>query len=510
MRYYNPEIEALSSTGSITARRDEWIAFAKRFDKLTEDALVRTIDARLLFDLFLYTSQSGKVSFSPECTAAYRQTLYLENPVFSDNFNPDIYDTTNAEINILDNGYRLFFVQLNEIITVDFSDVCLETQLLDYSAVNGSPWSRISDSLTALRHKKDILGMEFLNKKEKALWRLGEFSPIHNIDSQYHSISGDKKADEMFCNFAERAGNNRVAALTRQYSSTNSKEKEKVSKVLIKELKKPESEELARMLLLEIKDAAAEYPTEAELDITYEVLAETRKIVTNIMKQKGYEGEYPHFRKMSSIKGIRLLEIEGQPEFVFNEKNMACMVDCFENNVNFNTLRINCTASTVFLKKDELHMYDSLDGSSGFFSHKHRRRARSLSPNPDFRNDGEVIYDLEGITIAAAKTAACEKLTKDERKNIASVGQGLYGALFYGTLFVLTGVGFGLLFCPAIFLFALLLGALVTFVSSEAPPFSEYFRFLLFDFPWWKMFLFCVAGFGLPMTVFTALSKKRG
>jgi hypothetical protein len=72
------------------------------------------------------------------------------------------------------------------------------------------------------------------------------------------------------------------------------------------------------------------------------------------------------------------------------------------------------------------------------------------------------------------------------------------------------GVGFGLLFCPAMFLLALLLGAIVTAISSEPPSFLEFVKLLLFDFPWWQMFLFCVAGFGLPMTILTVFSKKRG
>jgi hypothetical protein len=395
---------------SKTARHDEWSAFAKHFDKRTEKALTRFIDDRLIHDSIIAIDDiTGTASFNPDYTDAYRQTIHLKNAIFSDNFNAKIYETSDAEIDVLDDGYCLSFTQTNEIVTVDFSDVYLETQLLNYSTVNmwdGSPWHQISDSLTALGYKKDILGMEFLNKKEKALWRLGEFSPIHSIDSLDHSISGDKKADEMFCNFAERVGNYRAATLTQQYSETHSKEKEKARKALIKELKKPESEALARLILAEIKDAVAEYPTEVELDIAYEVLTETRKAVTDIMKQKGYEGEYPHFCKMSSLKGIRLLEIQGQPVFVFNEKNMACMVDCFEHIINLNLLEISYMTSTVFLKKNELNMYDSLDGYSGFFPRKHRRRARSLSPNLDFRDDGELTYDLDGITIAAAKTAA--------------------------------------------------------------------------------------------------------
>ena len=45
-------------------------------------------------------------------------------------------------------------------------------------------------------------------------------------------------------------------------------------------------------------------------------------------------------------------------------------------------------------KKDELPLFDLLDGRSGFFPHKHHRRARIITPNFDF-NDGDILsYDL--------------------------------------------------------------------------------------------------------------------
>lgn len=499
---------------SMTARCDEWTAFAKRFDKLTEEALRRFIDDYIIYhEMCLVNGKTGKASFCPMQSNSYRQVLHLENPVFNDNFKPEIYEHTDAEIEITNSGYRLSFIQAEEIVTVDFSNIHLETQLINYSVSNrwnGSPWYQISESLTAIGLKKDILGKEFLNKKEKVLWRLGEFRPIHSIDSNYKSVSGDKLADKLFINFAVRVGNEPVAKLTQQYSDAHLKEKERIRKELIKELKKPSSEALARLILSEIKDAAAQYPAEVELDIAPELLTDTRKKITDIMKQKGYEGEYPHFKKMSSLKGIKLLEIQGQPAFVCNEKHMACMVDCFEHSINFEMLGISYTASTIFLKKDELHAFEKLDGYSGFFPYKQRRRARTLSPNLDFREDGGLDYDLESSVIAAAKTAECEKLTKEERKSIASIGPGLYGCLFYGGLFLLAGSGFGLLFCPAMFLIAILLGAPVTAISSEAPSFFEYFKSLLFEFPWWQMYSFCVVGFGLPMTILTAISKKRG
>ena len=53
----------------------------------------------------------------------------------------------------LPSGYRLSFIQAEEIVTVNFSNIYLETQLINYSVSNrwdGSPWCQISELLTAI------------------------------------------------------------------------------------------------------------------------------------------------------------------------------------------------------------------------------------------------------------------------------------------------------------------------------------------------------------------------
>ena len=144
---------------TMRARRDEWTMFAKRFDKHTEDALIQIIDDYIMCnEMFLVKGQTGQASFSPACFSSYRQTLHLEDPVFRDNFKPEIYEYTDAEIEITNSGYRLSFIQAEEIVTVNFSNIYLETQLINYSVSNrwdGSPWCQISESLTALGLKKD-------------------------------------------------------------------------------------------------------------------------------------------------------------------------------------------------------------------------------------------------------------------------------------------------------------------------------------------------------------------
>lgn len=497
------------------AWRDEWIAFANHFEGTIKDVLVRIIDysGGYSSEFLTYTQKNGAVFFF-NYDSAYQQTVYIENPIFSENFEMEIVITTDAEIDVLDSGYRISFPQADQVVTIDFSGVRLETQLFNY-ATEGMwrwkelPWCQLSGSLSALWRKRSDLGVAFLNEKEETIWPLSMFIPIHDNANYYdrNPINGDKEADNMFCDYARRVGNDRIAKLTERYSCAASKDKKKMLKALVKELKKPESEALARVIMAEINDAVAEYPSVVELDVAPELLAESRKKVTDILIKAGYEGEYPRFRKMTSLQGSKLLEIQGQPSFVFNEKRVACMIDCYEDK-RLNAFTMICVVSTVFLKKDELYMYDLLDGYSGFFSQK-RRRARIISPVVDFRGDDKATYDLDNLTVAAAKTAECEKLTKEERHGISSVSPGYYGFLMYGWVVLLMGIFLGIVMCFGLLLVALVIGVPVV-VMQSGTTFAEYVKSLILDSPWWQMFLFCVASFCLFVAACAVIAKKRG
>jgi hypothetical protein len=187
---------------------------------------------------------------------------------------------------------------------------------------------------------------------------------------------------------------------------------------------------------------------------------------------------------------------------------MASMIDCGETRVN-EMPGFHFTVSTVFLRKNELQIFDSLDGKSGFFPYKHHRRARTVFPYGDYQDNGEIKYDLEQSVVLTAKIAECGKLTKEERSTSLDVGPGSVGLLHYSILFLLAGLIFGLIMCPGLFLVCLIVGTPFVRLTSD-DTYVEFVRFLLFDIPWLPLFLFCVVGFGLPMTIITALSKKKG
>ncbi len=518
-------------TDSFSMRQNEWISFAYCFDEFTKNAIISSLDTHMLFDLILTKHpKTGKLILFNESSNSYRQAIYLVNPVFSDNLNTDCINVHDAEVEILNNGYRISCVQGDEIVTIDFDTISLEIILIDYSHQNtwgGSPWNQIKDCFNAILNKNSSLGLSFLNEKEKKLLPLCDFEPIHHFESPNQTFSSNKVADNIFIEFAIQAGNKHIAELTRAYSriessednpyrTVNFKEKKKACDALHKEMIKPSSEALARLILHEIKEAASQYPADVDLDISPEKLANVRKTITDIFKQHDYEGEYPHFKKMSAFKGNKFLEIQGSPEFIRNEKNMACMIDCYEYNIicsDNEELSTNFNVSTVFLKDDGLNLYDSLDGHSGFFIDKNRRRARNVIPNIDYRDDYISTYSLEECVSVAIKVAECKKITKEERSKFLTTSPGNYGYTFFVVFFLFTGLGFSLLLCPAMFLLGLIIGTPFTVLSSESPSFPDFFKSLLFDFPWWKMFLFCFLGYvgltGLMMTIYNAFSKKK-
>ena len=488
------------------AVHDEWVGFAESFNNPVKDALLRFIDERAMYNVaFLSDRTNEDVAFLACSDPAYRQILRLENPHFSDNYDADCQLISNVEIEVHDDMYRLVFIQADAIAYLDFSDIHLETQLIDYShayILDGNAWSHVSSCLDALRRKNEVLGLDFLSEKERELLCLCGFSPI-SPDTIWDRSTDGEDAAEMFTGLAEQAGAQRVAELVRRYSDALYRDKKKAFKALREELIRPTSEPLVRMIISRIKEATAEYPTEVELDIATDVLNESRDTVSDVLWQRGYQGEYPRFKKMASFRGIRVLQIQEQPVVLANEKHMACMVECHESSLDPNSLVLEFTVSTVFLKEKALHTFDSLDANSGFFPEKSRRRARTLHIDTAIGND-----DIAGSVLTAARVAECEKLTKAERNTI-SIGLVRYHPPLLVGLFLFTGLGFALLMCPLAFLVLLILGSPIAMASSEI-TFSEYLQFLAFDIPWLSIFLFCVVGFGLPMAILTAISNKSG
>lgn len=105
----------------------------------------------------------------------------------------------------------------------------------------------------------------------------------------------------------------------------------------------------------------------------------------------------------------------------------------------------------------------------------------------EFDDEENLIYDLEAVTISAAKVAACEKLTKDERKSIYSNGPGFYDSVFSGMAAIILGFAVSVIICLLLMIFGLIIGIPLVFVSPEDISYWEFAKLIIFEFQWWKI-----------------------
>ena len=485
----------------------QWQEFAKCFDPTIEKLFVHLIEDLSNWILCFEVEKGEEVIYIQEANFSFNIDYRMTNPKYSDNFKPGVYWIQYPEIEILDYGYRISYVYEDEIFSIEFANLQLEIKLLNYSNLNvfsGSPWGRINQAMVALVNKVDSLGFEYINEKEKKLWEIQ--GDIINT-----SIPGqpDDMACALFMKYASQRKNDGATNVAQQYFKSGPKEKNRAYQLLIKEMVKPSSEAIMREILHDIEEAAKVYSIEKETENEQERFTSIRDRVTRIMIERGYEGEYPHFRKLSSFKGLRLMEMNNQPIIRLNEKNMACLVDCYESFFYGEKLHLKFIISTVFLKKENLHLFPSLDGYSGFFPYKYNSRAFSAHMGYDVQDEEGLLHMLELTISAAAKKAECTKLTKEERENVYFVGSELYGYYAIVGLFLAMGILFGVMMCFGLFLVSLIVGTPFIIFDPQGVTFIDYLRMLLFELPWGGLFLFCAIGFSLPMTLLTVFSKRR-
>lgn len=505
-------------TASENQRREEWVRFAAGFEKTTQQTIVNMIDTGTEeHDVYLTDASDHQVKWWSDLSESFEKALWQKNPVFSEN---SIIGNTifGQEITQTDAGYKIDFLQdrygdadgqavgnTEHMVTVEFSGLTVETQCYNYITVVDmfyTPWREISKALSEMDYKQSRIGEAYMNQAEIALLPLSRFYPLRLF---YNELPYDKndEAISLFHALAEEAGPPHIAALTHEYANGQNSKSEKRNAIKLQQaLQQAESEPLFRLLYRRIQEAANHYPVRLVQETASHELGELRGRVTAQFTKLGFTGEYPHFKKMSSLRGIRLLEINGQPAWAGLGKHMVSCIDCFEEFV-MNQTQLTFVVGTVFLKPDQLELCDALDANSGFFLDKNRRRGRVVSQTIDFHDNEPVAFDVQGGVKIAAKVSQCEKVTKHERKDFLSVGRGAFGLGVLVPVFALTGLIFGIAMCLG---FAILAA---NFVLIFTRSLSEVWS-VLTQLPWLFLFLFSSIGFGLSMLVLTLLGQKRG
>lgn len=246
-----------------------------------------------------------------------------------------------------------------------------------------------------------------------------------------------------------------------------------------------------RQLLTLLEQSQLEYK-EREIK-TPKGLEEEHQRIDNAMKDRGYSGEYPYYKKQAKITGLHLKKSRDEI-YLTGNKTASIFVKCADNilddqgNIRFSV----CT----LLDKD---VYSDLDEYSCLFAQKGKAFFTDEIITYEINGDEKIdfLQDNKIITDIVCKRAEFKKLTKEERnlslnaKTKYSIIASLLTCLVLGVLF---GVIMTICFIAVEFFAALFTGLINQFVP------------LFLSTPWWAVFLFCWLTFSTVTSVIAILA----
>lgn len=493
--YYNQQAEAEK------ARQCKWEETAAAFSPLTQKAL-NMIDP---YEPYLILDETSK-----RCTIhsseAFDLSIYFDNAQLPQHCEELFVD--NLEL-VDDQGmYQLNFTQEDEStaeikeFSMPFSDCRAVATLYDYFDnlyFHSGPWNKLARCLYALEQKHGVLGAEYCSDDELKLLPLCSFTPLTSMYIPGTDDSCNTEAEAFFKELALKAGCTALTELTDKYIHAEPKQRRSAAAKIQNALKLKSNEPLYRLIADMAASAAGIYPkaTQGFAD----KLQPVRDTITAVLHGQGFEGNYPHFRKLSEFKGLHIININVLPYIIHNERHMASFIDCTEG-ASYGTGGFTLATGTVFLKKDELSMqeYEHMDADSAFFDDKGRRRAKIITVDYDLHNENKE-ETVTKTALTAAKAAQCMKLDAVERKSIHQ--DNLSGNVLLFIMWLIVGAVFGLLMIVAMLLISLFIILILTGSLSDAGK-------LILSAPWGSLFLFSWLAFGISMFILTLLGKRRG
>jgi hypothetical protein len=477
-------------------RRDEWRRISSEFEAATEKALIKMIDDELPGDRPFKGNE-----FLVEHLDSFSLSIVFESAAFSDGYNPDCA-ATGFELSKDACGYCLEFIQDDwetapQPIALRFKTA--KTKIICYDYSNQSPdllcepWRLVARSLWALKTKKDLLGLQYCNAAEIQLLPLCGFAPVMSLYSASDDSETEGHGARAFAAYAKASGNIKMAELTDEYaSSADTKLSKKRLARMQKALIGKESERLCRHILAKIKAAASAYPKASEYNIDKGLLHWARSRIASAMHAQGFQGDYPHFRKLSSLRGLHVININNTPHLLVNEKHMASCIDCLEEAFG-DLFQVTLSIGTVFLKSNQLESFGTMDSLSAFFANKERRKTGILLLAAD-ESDTVDAKEFDEALHTAIKAAQCMKLTKEERRYLFVRNRFTPVASFI--VWMISGLLFSLLWC---IIFALVASLTLGFSLSDAG-----------ELPWLLIFFLGSLGFGVPLFVLDLMARRRG
>jgi len=174
---------------------------------------------------------------------------------------------------------------------------------------------------------------------------------------------------------------------------------------------------------------------------------EIRNEITEFFHKKGFDGEYPNFKKMDKLRGLKFFENIKYFNVVINEKHMVSMIKVFEDPIDIGNYVY--LTGTVFLKENEVDLYDKLDAFDACFYDKSKSINKSICLDYNKIKEDNIQKPYINLANTAVKKAILEKLTLKEKKMDMSMKDSnvvlfllflsVFSFVFTGTCFV---VGF--------------------------------------------------------------------
>lgn len=400
--------------------------------------------------------------------------------------------------------YFLEIATKGDIITIKFKTIEYYQKINDYSQVGtylsltneNCQWITISNLLEELGALADNFGEGILSDKEKCLLPLCNFSPLCTF------AEFKKESLIVFEDYAKENDAEFLLPLLEQLKHVDisedryrysNKQLKKVSSQICRELLDKRCTKLFRALYDDLVKAAASHPKNQNPN--EEKAVKIRKNITEVLHKQGFIGEYPYFKKMDELQGIKLLENQMNTYIVSNEKNMVSFIKVEEPQFHNQEIRFLC--GTIFLKKGELDLFEELDVYDAFFLDKGRRFSQTV-----YHECEELSEEIVQITApVAAKISTMQKLSIEEKKLISFVDNTSIFALMI--VFTLVGtIFFGLGMTIGFMLIELIIGLI--FIWKEPNIWA-----LFLDTPWHLIFLGSGLPCGIIMGGITVFARKK-
>lgn len=415
-----------------------------------------------------------------------------------------------AELSKGDGGYLLELAVESpvgcEVFAIAFQRVEMGIECYNYTGFGSSmahddtQWITLANFLEGLKGKYEGLGDRCLTQDEKALLPLAGFLPIMMFLGSLGPMQTDVRGIDVFEKYAREQGNRDILPLLAKLRQCeDEKSGKRISKRIQTILRHGDNEPVWRAIYNDLRVAASIYPSLA--GAKEEEIVATRSEVAEALLRQGFQGEYPCFKKLGRLKGVRLLENRLNTYLVGNEKHMGSYVFCEEVEPYDGKLLVNYICGTILFRNEELERFDHCDAYSAFFLDKGRRFGSVVKPKyPDYINDQPVYVPDDEVAMVAAKTATLQKLSKEEREKVLRLDH----TNVFATLAMFTLLGtllFGLCMTLGFVLISFVLGLLFTQSLQETLG-------AIVQVPWQYVFLGTGLPYGLIMGTITVFAKR--